>query len=55
MKKNIKEIEHVDLDDLLMRVEQDYTAIESAFLKLYSDIPVFDFELNWLIDWLAHS
>ena len=53
MKKNIKELEGVDVDDILERVELDYNTIEHGFLQLFQQaeeeanrVPVFDFEIN---------
>jgi hypothetical protein len=35
MKKNIKELEVADIDDILERVESDYNAFEHGFLQLF--------------------
>jgi hypothetical protein len=53
MKKNIKELEIVDTDELIEKIEQEANDIETNFLNLYSEFsyflgsaPVFDFEIN---------
>lgn len=53
MKKNIKELDGVDLDDLLEKIEQEAVKIETNFINMYSEqaeeaqrVPVFDFEIN---------
>ncbi len=46
MKKNIKELEVVDIEELNTRIEEEAVKIENAFCKLFTDVPVFDFELN---------
>ena len=37
MKKNIKELDIVDLDDIVQAVEQHSVEIENNFIKLYTD------------------
>lgn len=58
MKKNIKELANLDLDDIIAQVEEHAIQVESNFIKLISNetspdeaqrIPVFDFEINWSI------
>ncbi len=47
MKKNIKELEIVDIEELLAKIEQEAASIENNFLKMHeSHVPVFDFEIN---------
>ena len=54
MKKNIKEIEHLDLEDMITQVEAHSTEVEDNLLKLFGEaredetarVPVFDFEIN---------
>jgi len=46
MKKCIKEMEVVDMDELVDKVEEEATRIETEFLKLFPEVPVFDFEIN---------
>mgnify|MGYP001566218636 CR=1 FL=1 len=47
MKKGIKEMDAVDLDDLIEHIENEYNRIEDNFVKMYSDnVPTFDFEIN---------
>lgn len=53
MKKNIKELENLDLDEMIQEVENHAVAVENNFIKMFSEepeesqrIPVFDFELN---------
>jgi cell division septum initiation protein DivIVA len=53
MKKNIKDIDTIDIDELLDKVEADYNTLEQNFLQLFQqceddeeNIPVFDFEIN---------
>lgn len=54
MKKNIKELENIELDDLIAQVEEHAVDVENKFLKLFGDnipeetqrVPVFDFEIN---------
>ena len=47
MKKSIKEMDVVDMDELIERVEEEAIRIENEFLKLFPEVPVFDFEINW--------
>jgi hypothetical protein len=35
MKKNIKELDHVDIDEILEKVEADYGIIEQEFLQMF--------------------
>ena len=56
MKKNIKELDAVDSEELIEKVEEEANNIESNFLKMFSEqpdeasrVPVFDFEINWII------
>lgn len=57
MKKNIKELDNIELEDLLQQVEEHAVNIENNFLKLFGEarqdetqrVPVFDFEINWSI------
>lgn len=37
MKKSIKELESIDLEDLYFNVEQHATEVENAFIKKYSE------------------
>ena len=53
MKKNIKELDAVDSEELIEKVEEEANNIESNFLKMFSEqpdeasrVPVFDFEIN---------
>jgi hypothetical protein len=47
MKKNIKELEIVDIEELLTKIEQEADSIESNFLRLHENhVPVFSFEIN---------
>jgi hypothetical protein len=55
MKKNIKDLEGFDLDELQDKVEAHAVAVENNFIALFSadkdplletPIPVFDFEMN---------
>ena len=53
MKKNIKELENVDTDEIVEKIEQEAVEIENKFIKLFSEqpeeqerVPVFDFEIN---------
>jgi hypothetical protein len=55
MKKNIKELDSIDIDELLEKIETDYVHIEDGFLQLFQQdenveednrVPVFDFEIN---------
>ena len=57
MKKNIKELENIDIEDLIAQVETHAVDVENNFLKLFGEAredetqrtPVFDFEINWKI------
>lgn len=47
MKKNIKELDIVDIEELLTKIEQEAVNIENNFLKMHENhAPVFDFEIN---------
>lgn len=54
MKKNIKELDNIELEDLLQQVEEHAVNIENNFLQLFGEarqeetqrVPVFDFEIN---------
>jgi DNA-binding SARP family transcriptional activator len=53
MKKNIKELDNVDVDIFNEKVEVEADSIEKNYLKQFSDaieeadrIPIFDFEVN---------
>lgn len=53
MKKNIKELENYDLEELITEVEEHAVEIENNLLKMFAEIPaepykvpVFDFEIN---------
>ena len=54
MKKNIKELENIDIEDLIAQVETHAVEVENNFLKLFGEAredetqrtPVFDFEIN---------
>ena len=54
MKKNIKELENIELEDLIQQVETHSVEVETNFLKIFGEkiedetqrVPVFDFELN---------
>ena len=46
MKKNIEEIDSLDLDEMLDKVEEEANKIENNFFKIFKDTPVFDFEIN---------
>ena len=46
MKKNIKEMEIVEMEEFIERVEEEAVKIENEFLKLFPEVPVFDFEIN---------
>lgn len=53
MKKNINDLDIVDSEELLEKIETEATSIEANLIKLYSEqpeeagrVPVFDFELN---------
>ena len=56
MKKNIKELSHLDLDDLATQVETHAVDVENKVIAALShamssqegvNVPVFDFEINW--------
>jgi len=53
MKKNIKELDNIDMDELLEKVESEAVEVENRFLKMFNEepeepyrVPVFDFEIN---------
>ena len=51
MKKNVKELETMDLDEMIQLVEAHAIEIENRLVKIVSDqtegqVPVFDFEIN---------
>eukprot|EP00347_Sterkiella_histriomuscorum_P006020 403354377 len=54
MKKNIKELENIDIEDLISQVETHAVEVENNFLRLFGEAkedetqrtPVFDFEIN---------
>ena len=54
MKKNIKELENIELEELIAQVEEHSVEVENKFLKLFGEtipeetqrVPVFDFEIN---------
>jgi hypothetical protein len=54
MKKNIKELENIDTDDLYQAVEDHANQVELNLLKIFSQepveeqlrVPIFDYELN---------
>ena len=54
MKKNVKELENIDLDEMLHQVEQHANEVENKFIEMTTkelndeghNTPVFDFELN---------
>jgi len=53
MKKGIKELENLELDEIIDIVEKDAVTIENKFLKKYNEnreeskrVPVFKFEIN---------
>ena len=53
MKKNIRELDVLDLDEMLEKIEQDAVQVEQNLLKMYAEdpeekdrVPVFDFEIN---------
>lgn len=46
MKKNIDELDNIDMEEMIERVEYEARKIERKFLRLFTDIPVFDYELN---------
>ena len=53
MKKNIRELDVLDFDDMLDKIESDAVQVEQNFLKMYAEepeererVPVFDFEIN---------
>lgn len=52
MRKMIKEIENIDLDELCNKIELEANLIEKNFIGMMTEgenaPPVFDFEINWL-------
>jgi hypothetical protein len=54
MKKNIKELDNIDLEELIQQVEAHAVEVENKFLRLFGEareeeflrVPVFDFEIN---------
>lgn len=59
MKKNIKDLENIDLEELISQVEGHANEVESNFIKMESEngevdpvtghrtvVPIFDFEIN---------
>jgi hypothetical protein len=54
MKKNIKELDSIELEELINQVEAHSIEVENNFLRLFGDareeeitrVPVFDFEIN---------
>ena len=51
MKKNINELDILDSEDLIEKIEAEAALIEGNFIKNYNDersekVPVFDFEIN---------
>lgn len=59
MKKNIKDLENIDLEELISQVETHANEVESNFIKMESEngevdpatghritVPIFDFEIN---------
>jgi hypothetical protein len=54
MKKNIKELEHVDLEEMIHQVDEHAKQVELNFLKMFAEeptddaerVPIFDFEMN---------
>lgn len=56
MKKCIKELDIVDFEEMVQKIEQEALLVEMNLLKLYAEIPpeeqripVFDFEINWFL------
>lgn len=54
MKKNLKELDNYELDELINLVEEHAVEVEDKFIKMFSEtpqaeedkVPVFDFEIN---------
>ena len=47
MKKNIKEMDVVDIEELQQKLESEAGLMENAYLRILGEVPVFNFELNW--------